>query len=299
MDNRNFFDRGVAKVKDVVSEVSIEQRSFMKSFMRLCQDGWSQGWHEANGGNLSYRMTQEEVSACRSYFSETPGEWMAIKESFPNLAGEFIVVTGSGEYFRLVSTDLSSACGIIEIAPSGDAWRLVWGLKQKRRPTSELAGHLAVHSIRLTVTGGLERTVYHAHPVHAVALSRVLDVDSKTLSQALWKSLTESILMIPQGVGVIPWAVPGSSELSASTGESMRNHNIVLWPHHGLICSTPDCVYALGVIETVEKAAQIYLLARSACAENAPVYSVSDDDIRAAARSFGVIVKESYLGDIS
>lgn len=299
MDNRSIFDRGVAKVKDVVSEVSIEQRSFMRSFIRLCQDGSSQGWHEANGGNLSYRMTQEEVSACRSYFSEIPGEWVAIKESFPNLAGEFIVVSGSGEYFRMVPTDSSSACGIIEIAPSGDAWRLVWGLKQKRRPTSELAGHLAVHSVRLGIMGGLERTVYHAHPVHAVALSRVLARDSQTVSRALWESLTESILMIPQGVGVIPWAVPGSSELSVATGESMSSHNIVLWPHHGLICSAPDCMHAFGLIETVEKAAQIYLLARCACDKNAPVYSVSDDEIRGAARSFGVVVKEEYLGNIS
>jgi rhamnulose-1-phosphate aldolase len=25
-------------------------------FSRLCEDGFAQGWHEANAGNLSYRL---------------------------------------------------------------------------------------------------------------------------------------------------------------------------------------------------------------------------------------------------
>ena len=25
----------------------------VKGFMRMCNDGWLQGWHERNGGNLS------------------------------------------------------------------------------------------------------------------------------------------------------------------------------------------------------------------------------------------------------
>ena len=29
----------------------------VKGFMRMCNDGWLQGWHERNGGNLTYRMT--------------------------------------------------------------------------------------------------------------------------------------------------------------------------------------------------------------------------------------------------
>ena len=32
----------------------------VKGFMRMCNDGWLQGWHERNGGNLTYRMTGEE-----------------------------------------------------------------------------------------------------------------------------------------------------------------------------------------------------------------------------------------------
>ena len=29
---------------------------FVKNFIRTANDGWEQGWHERNGGNLSYRI---------------------------------------------------------------------------------------------------------------------------------------------------------------------------------------------------------------------------------------------------
>ena len=27
----------------------------VRGFIRMCTDGWEQGWHERNGGNLTYR----------------------------------------------------------------------------------------------------------------------------------------------------------------------------------------------------------------------------------------------------
>ena len=48
----------------------------VKGFIRMCNDGWLQGWHERNGGNLTYRMTEEDVAACRPFFDETPREWV-------------------------------------------------------------------------------------------------------------------------------------------------------------------------------------------------------------------------------
>ena len=39
---------------------------FVKNFIRTANDGWEQGWHERNGGNLSYRIRLEEVEAVGS-----------------------------------------------------------------------------------------------------------------------------------------------------------------------------------------------------------------------------------------
>ena len=37
----------------------------MKGYARMAMDGFNQGWHERNGGNLSYRMKSEEVEALK------------------------------------------------------------------------------------------------------------------------------------------------------------------------------------------------------------------------------------------
>lgn len=49
--------------------MSVEQQPFLRSFVRMCKDGFDQGWHEANGGNLTYRLTEEDVAACEGEFS--------------------------------------------------------------------------------------------------------------------------------------------------------------------------------------------------------------------------------------
>ena len=34
---------------------------FVKGFIRMANDGWEQGWHERNGGNLAYRGIPVDV----------------------------------------------------------------------------------------------------------------------------------------------------------------------------------------------------------------------------------------------
>ena len=53
--------------------MSIFDLEVLQGYIRLCNDGWLQGWHERNGGNLTYRMTEEEAAQCRPFFRETPG----------------------------------------------------------------------------------------------------------------------------------------------------------------------------------------------------------------------------------
>ena len=41
---------------------------FVKGFIRMANDGWEQGWHERNGGNLSYRVKPEEIESVKENF---------------------------------------------------------------------------------------------------------------------------------------------------------------------------------------------------------------------------------------
>ena len=46
---------------------------FVQGFIRMANDGWEQGWHERNGGNLSYRVKPEEVESVKENFEAK--EW--------------------------------------------------------------------------------------------------------------------------------------------------------------------------------------------------------------------------------
>ena len=43
--------------------MDILQTKFMEGFKRLTADAFAKGWHERNGGNLSYRVPEEEVES--------------------------------------------------------------------------------------------------------------------------------------------------------------------------------------------------------------------------------------------
>ena len=221
-------DKGVSAAKGVVSGVAVEQQPFMKGFARLCADGWDQGWHERNGGNLTYRMTEGEVADCRPFFCENPSNWIPLGVQADNLRGAFFAATGAGCYLRNVALDIARNVGIVEINASGDACRVVWGLKDGGRPTSEFPSHFMIHSVRLDATGGASRILYHAHPTNVVALTSVMPLDARAITRALWKAMTECIIAFPKGVGVVPWMVPGGSEIAMATAKLMGTARSVL-----------------------------------------------------------------------
>lgn len=95
---------------------------FVKGFMRMADDGWQQGWHERNGGNLSYRIKPEEVESVKEELN--PGEWKPIGTTVPKLAGEYFLVTGSGKYFRNVTIKPEDSLCIIELDGSGENYRI-------------------------------------------------------------------------------------------------------------------------------------------------------------------------------
>ena len=130
---------------------------FVQGYIRMANDGWEQGWHERNGGNLTYRMKPEEVEMVKENFQ--PKEWTPIGTSVPKLAGEYFISTGSGKYFRNVIIKPEDSFAIIEIDDKGENYRIVWGLVNGGRPTSELPSHLMNHEVQLVA--GTESFIMH------------------------------------------------------------------------------------------------------------------------------------------
>ena len=151
----------------------------VKGFMRMCNDGWLQGWHERNGGNLTYRMKEEEVAQCRPFFDPQPREWVNMGVQADNLAGEYFITTGSGKFFRNVEPDPVHSIGIVEINDKGDSWRIVWGLEGGAKPTSEFPSHFMNHSVRKAATNGANRVIYHCHATNVIALTYILPLTDR------------------------------------------------------------------------------------------------------------------------
>ena len=185
--------------------------------------------------------------------------------------------------------------GIVEINAEGDACRIVWGLKDGGMPSSEFPSHFMIHSVRVDVTGGSSRVLYHAHPVNVVALTSVMPLDARTITRALWKAMTECIIAFPNGVGVLPWMVPGGAEIAIRTSELMKTFDAVIWAQHGLFCSGVDFDSAFGLMHTIEKASDIYVRARLLNGGGEFANTISDEGLRAIARNLGLGVNEDFL----
>ena len=274
--------------------MAITDIEVMQNYIRMCGDGWDQGWHERNGGNLTYRMRPEEVEQCRPYFKDTPGEWVDMGVQADNLKGEYFISTGSGKYFRNVPLAPQDNICIVEINAAGDAWRIVWGLEKGGCPTSEFPSHFLNHSVRKEATGGACRVIYHAHPANLIAMTYILPLTARDFTRALWKSATECPVVFPGGVGVVPWMVPGGRNIALATSERMKEYDAAVWAHHGLFASGPDFDTTFGLMHTIEKAAQIYILALSA-GQGRILQTIEDDALRAIAKDFGVTLREEFL----
>ena len=266
----------------------------MKGYIRMCNDGWEQGWHERNGGNLTYRMRPEEVEQCRPFFKETPGEWINMGVQADNLAGEYFISTGSGKFLRNVILAPQDNICIVEINDKGDSWRIVWGLEKGGRPTSEFPSHFMNHSVRKAATNGEYRVIYHAHTPSLIALTYVMPLTAKDFTRALWQSATECPVVFPGGVGVVQWMVPGGPDIAMATSELMKKYDAVVWAHHGLFVSGPDFDITFGLMHTIEKAADIYVRVLAA-GQGKVRQTITDDNLRAIARDFGVTLNEEFL----
>ena len=264
---------------------------FVKGFIRMANDGWEQGWHERNGGNLSYRVKSEEVESVKENFD--PKEWQPIGTTVPKLAKEYFLVTGSGKYFRNVIIKPEDSICIIELDEKGENYRIVWGLVNGGRPTSELPSHLMNHEVKMIATGGKHRVIYHAHTTNIIALTFVLPLEDRVFTRELWEMATECPVVFPEGVGVVPWMVPGGRDIAVATSELMKKYNLAIWAHHGMFASGEDFDLTFGLMHTAEKSAEI--LVKMLSMQPNKRQTITPDNFRDLARDFKVTLPEEFL----
>lgn len=64
---------------------------------------------------------------------------------------------------------------------------------------------------------------------------------------------TEDPVIFPEGIGVVPWMVPGGKEIADASVKLMEKYRVVVWAHHGLFVCGDTFDEAFGLMDTVEK----------------------------------------------
>lgn len=246
------------------------------------------GWDERNGGNISCLLDEGEV---REYL-DLNGVLRTIPLGFnaAPLAGRLFLVTGTGKYFKNMDADPENNLGVVRITSDGQAADLLWGYRDGGRFTSEFPAHLMSHIARLAVDPE-NRVVMHTHPTHTLAMNYIHELDEKKFTHTLWEMCTECIVVFPEGVGVLPWMLCGTTSIGEATAAKMKDFRLVVWAMHGIYGAGKTMDETFGLIETVEKAAQIYMLTAHLPRRN----TIQDDQLRELAEFFGVNYRKDFL----
>lgn len=242
---------------------------------------WERGWAERNAGNLSVEVTElvysDELDP--SLYAEVPG---TIAQS--ELAGRCFFITATGARLRELADRASRCMLLVRIEEDLSGYRVLWGGEGDGQATSEFPAHLEIHGF-LRKSRSPYRAVVHTHPTHLIALTHIEPPASEDgLNRLLWSMHPEVKVVLADGVGFAPYRCPGTEELAAATVEALRGRRLCLWEKHGCVAVGRDVFEAFDLIDTANKAAEIYLLCRGAGREPE---GLGPEELDELARRFG------------
>jgi rhamnulose-1-phosphate aldolase len=177
----------------------------------------------------------------------------------PELAGFGFLATGSGRRLREIGVSPEQNLAFVRVEKGGRTGTQYTSPDRLfARLTSEINSHLAVHRDRIASTGGNFQALVHAQPLHLVYLSNIARYqDYLYFNRHVLRWQPECIANIPDGIGVVPFIVPGSSELMEANIRAMRDHHMVLWSKHGVMVRSDSSVKkACDLIEYAETSAR-------------------------------------------
>lgn len=213
---------------------------------------------EAGAGNISCAVAWEPELEVFEL-----AEDMQLPVAVPSLAGRTLFVTGSGRRLRQIAADPLANVGALTVHEGGHSGTLRSSPRRRFDVlTSELNSHLAVHADQVTARGVEFLAVVHAQPIHLTYLSHLAEYrDTTRMNARLIRWEPETLVALPEGVGVLEFMVPGSEELQQNNVAGLREHQIVLWSKHGVMARSDfSPTAAVDKLEYVETAARYEVL---------------------------------------
>ncbi len=260
---------------------------WMVEMIRTTTNMYNHGWDERNGGNISLLL--EEASVLE-YVDGTVIRELETGFSCPELEGKYFLVTGTGKYFKNVQYEPEVNLGLVKLVNEGKTAQLIWGFSDGGRFTSEFPAHMMSHAARLKVCAS-NRVVMHCHPSNLLAMTYVHSLEEKAFTRTLWQMCTECIVVFPDGVNVLPWMLCGTNEIGQATAKKMETARLVVWAQHGIYGAGANLDETFGLIETAEKAAEIYMK----IAHLPLVNTITDDQLHQLEAHFKVQARAGYL----
>ena len=267
---------------------NILEAPFLTDMVRTLENMYVHGWDERNGGNVSVMLDPDELAEyldLTQVIREIP---MTFVE--PALDGRIFLITGTGKYFKNAKYDPADTLGIVRLADGGRTAELLWGFTDGGKFTSEFPAHIMSHAVALTKDPA-HRVVMHCHPVNVIAMTFVHTLDEREFTRSIWRTCTECLAVFPDGVNVLPWMLCGTNEIGLATAEKMKTARLVVWAQHGIYGTGKDLDEAFGLIETVEKGAEIFMKTFG----HPILQTITDDDLRQIEAGFGVKAREGWL----
>lgn len=210
---------------------------------------------EGGAGNISV-CTREPVDL-RDRFPLI--EEIELPQPVPELAGATFVVSGSGCRLREIIDEPTASLGCLVVNEGGSTGKLFTAANRRfERLTSEFNSHLAVHYDQMSTNKADFHALIHAQPIHLTYLSHIPRYqDERFLNTHLLRWQPETIINLPDGIGFIPFHIPGSQALMAASVEKLHSHRVVIWAKHGVMARSDNSVkQALDRIEYIETAAR-------------------------------------------
>ncbi len=220
---------------------------------------WQNGWAERNGGNITVNITDlvdDEMKALPAI-----SDVKQIGTSLPALKDCYFFCKGTGKRMRDLARWPMDNGSIIRILDDCASYVII--ADNAVMPTSELPSHLSVHA-RLIEKGSPYKATVHTHPIELIAMSHNKAFMGKdVLSNLLWSMIPETKAFCPLGLGIVPYALPGSLDLADATLRELEDYDVVMWEKHGVFAKGLDVMDAFDQIDVLSKSAKIYIDAKS------------------------------------
>ena len=243
---------------------------------------WTKGWAERNAGNISINISDiigdenKNLPALSSY---------TLPRNMSNLSGNFFYVTGTGKRMRDVAKNPLTQGSIVRVAANGNSYDVI--AEKDIKPTSELPSHFSIHASFKT-KGSKNKLVLHTHPTDLVALSHIPELKtSEAINKLLWGMHPETFIVVPQGIGLVPYEIPGTLDLADASLCLLEKHDIIIWEKHGVLAVGENLSDTFDLIDTLSKSAQIYAFAKS-CGYNPE--GLTQKQIEGLIEPFGIVL---------